>query len=226
MITLAPKELLSVLAHCASIPSSYAAQLQSDLTWLHDFWSLSDSCPLPPPNGEDNLYIWHNFISTQPTIIYKKLKICEEADVFPLDCKEAEPSLVLVKCPQCGIELAANKLCGHLAKSHGVRNPLKPYVQGSICVLCLRDFQSRQKLVNHLCYHSNKCKQYYLTSVPKLEPEVFLKEEKQTAEVQKRLRHMGMGPLWSELPITRVQGPLLPIMYEKRKPGRKTRVGS
>ena len=124
----------------------------------------------------------------------------------------------MVQCPECSKVLPGTSLAGHMAKVHEHRNPMKPYVAGSICFLCLRDFQNRVKLVNHLCYQSNKCREYYLANVPKLDPETFEAEEKSTAVEAKRIRHLGRRPLWSEAPITRIAGPLLPVMYIRNTP--------
>lgn len=218
VITLAPDELRWLMGHNAAYQKSYAHQLQEDLAWLFEFWNLSDSCTLPPPTSNPNLFHWFNFISNNPAVVYKKIKTCEEADIFPLPFKEKQQTTELVTCPHCGLEMAKYQLEGHLSKVHKKRNPLKPYVEGSVCFLCLRDFQTRVELFNHLCYHSCKCKQFYLTQVPKLDPETFEAEEKATAVEAKRIRLLGRRPLWSELPITRIPGPLLPIMYIRNTP--------
>ena len=110
-----------------------------------------------------------------------------------------------------------SKLNGHLAKVHGHRNPCKPYVAGTICFFCLRDFQTRPKLVNHLMYQAPKCWELYLKHVPKLSPAVFAEQELATAKVAKQIRAMGRRPLWSALPITRISGPLLPIYGIRKK---------
>ncbi len=56
IITLAPQELRHLVAHNVKYSSSYARQLQEDFGWIDEFWSLADSCPVPPPTRQCNLF--------------------------------------------------------------------------------------------------------------------------------------------------------------------------
>ena len=197
---------------------SYTNQLVKDLKWLYEHWSLGDQCPVPEPELADGLLEWHQYICAHPEQVYKRIECAESAEVEPLHIKKKQVvEDYIVQSPQCSVSILNSKLNGHLAKAHGHRNPCKPYVAGCICHFCLRDFQTRPKLVNHLMYQAPKCWDLYLKHVPKLSPAVFAKEELATAKVAKQIRALGRRPLWSALPITRISGPLLPIWYSKEE---------
>ena len=95
-----------------------------------------------------------------------------------------------------------------MTKVHKHRNPVKPYVMGTICIFCMKDYQSRAKLVNHLCYHSAKCKNMYMSRDP-LPSDIFEKQERETALHAKALRHSGRSQLYAPEPVCRVYGPLI-----------------
>ena len=136
--------------------------------------------------------------------------------MVPLALEKPVHNQELVECPCCHIQMFAYKLAGHMAKVHKHRNPVKPYVLGSICIFCLKDYQSRAKLVNHLCYHSLKCRQAYMQREP-LPPDVFLEEEAATARHAKTLRRAGRSQLFAPNPVVRICGPLIPMYARTRR---------
>jgi len=214
----APRDLLDLLAHNCVFNNSFGAQLVEDLQWLFDSRSSCESFTLPPPNLPENYLVWHKFVSEQGDQFIKYVKQSEATDCIPLVLESPKVrNEALVQCPCCDRKMLAYKLDGHLAKVHKHRNPIKPYVAGSVCLFCMVDYQSRAKLVNHLCYHSPKCKNKYLSCVPKLSPEVFEEEERSTAQNAKALRQAGRSQLYSPYPAERVCGPLLPEFIRTRK---------
>lgn len=197
---------------------------------MFDSRESCESFTLPPPTGPGNQLIWHKFITEQGDQFLKLVKQSESIDLAPLVLEKTKGrDESLVKCPCCELEMLAFKLDGHLAKVHKHRNPIKPYVAGFICLVCMVDYQFRAKLVNHLCYHSAKCKNMYLSCVPKLSPQAFQEEEEEeasTAQHAKKLRKEGRSQLYSPFPVERVSGPLLPDFVRKRRkcgPYKKTK---
>jgi len=217
ILSVAPQELKAMLQLTSSIPCSFAQELQGDLEWLFESREVCEGFDLPRPCGPENLFVWHEYIIHNTSNFVKYVKQSENTDLTPLvlaPTKEKDNSMV--QCPHCDKVMEAFRLQGHLTKVHRHRNPVKPYVAGSICVMCLRDFQTRAKLCNHLCYQSKVCFNFYTNSMPKLSEEAFKKEEMKTACNSKALCHQGRSQLYSPLPTVRIQGPLLEVMCRRR----------
>lgn len=217
ILSVAPPELRAMLQHTAMYPCTFAREIQNDLVWLFESREVCEDFDLPCPNGPENLFIWHHYIVSHPVMFTKYVKQSENTDRVPLvlaPTKEKDNSMV--QCPHCEKVMEAFRLQGHLTKVHRHRNPVKPFVAGSICVMCLRNFQTRAKLCNHLCYQSKKCFNVYTNCMPKLSEEEFKKEEMETASNSKALRHQGRSQLYSPLPTVRIPGPLLEVMYQGR----------
>jgi len=214
IIHAAPTELVGMLQHTSSDQHSYAAEIRHDLMWMYESREVCESFELPRPDGPENLFVWHNFIVNNQTKFVKYVKQSENTDLGPLEVEPTkEKDNSMVQCPHCHKEMEAFRLQGHLTKSHNQRNPVKPFVAGSICVMCLRNFQTRAKLCNRLCYQSKTCFDFYTNYMPKLSEEELKKEEMETATNSKALRHQGRSQLYSPLPTVRIPGPLFEVMY-------------
>ena len=59
----------------------------------------------------------------------------------------------------------------HQFKAHGIRNLCRQYVAGSVCPLCLVNFHTRERLLNHVRYRSIICRKYVMKGPPPLSME-------------------------------------------------------
>lgn len=216
----APPSLILLLSANAPNDGSFGAQIIQDMCWLHESRSVCEDFNLPLPDNPQNHFVWYQFVKNNGETFRKYIQQSESTDMIPLALEKPKVRDVsMVECPCCQIQIMAYKLNGHLAKVHKHRNPVKPYVAGSVCVFCMTDYQTRAKLVNHLCYHAPKCREQYLNCMPLLSQAVFEKEEELTAQNARALRRAGRSQSYSPYPATRVPGPLLAQFCRSRKRG-------
>eukprot|EP00973_Karenia_brevis_P084146 11675230-Karenia_brevis.AAC.1 len=99
-------------------------------------------------------------------------------------------------------------------KTHGVKRPLRLYFSGTHCPVCMVQFWSRERCLNHLAEKSKVCKANLLLRGPVLGKEEAQLADEAELEEHRRLYAEGRRPTWAKLPCCRLQGPLLPILVE------------
>ena len=105
-----------------------------------------------------------------------------------------------VCCPLCDFECSTGaQLAGHIAAAHHHRNPARPFMQGTHCRACLKQYWCPERLMAHLSSGS-ACLAFLVATV---EPVTQLVEQIER-------------PVDSEFdvlqaPVVRLQGPLRPV---------------
>ena len=114
------------------------------------------------------------------------------------------------KCNLCEDSFASKKaLAVHARHKHKYRTLLKYYVLGDECLACGKKFFHRNRLLAHVAAAS-RCKEAYTACfVPAPEHEID-EIEAIDREHNKLLKTQGWHPTKAFLPVTMVQGPLLP----------------
>ena len=114
------------------------------------------------------------------------------------------------KCNLCDDSFASKKaLAVHARHKHQYRTILKYYVLGDECLACGKKFFHRQRLLAHV-NAKNSCREAYIDCfVPAPEQEIDEIEDKER-ENNQLLKAQGWRPTKAFLPVTIVQGPLLP----------------
>ena len=103
--------------------------------------------------------------------------------------------------------LKAKSLAGHLSKAHGYRNPIKRKICGTVCFPCMMDFQTRFKLVHHVCYCSELCRNEW-AQMPDVPFEEFCALVEKNRVDSKLLADSGKNPFTSVVKTCRVPGPI------------------
>jgi hypothetical protein len=114
------------------------------------------------------------------------------------------------KCNLCADSFASKKaLAVHARHKHKYRTFLKYYVLGDECLACGKKFFHRNRLLAHVAAAS-RCKDAYMACfVPAPEHEID-EIDAIEREHNKLLKTQGWHPTKAFLPVTIVQGPLLP----------------
>eukprot|EP00973_Karenia_brevis_P072771 10106831-Karenia_brevis.AAC.1 len=75
-------------------------------------------------------------------------------------------------CSSCGhIFQSSQSLALHRFKAHNSKRRMRLYIDSTSCPICLKQFWTRTRVINHLEEKSLKCKQQLLLIGPKLTPE-------------------------------------------------------
>ena len=93
-------------------------------------------------------------------------------------------------------------------KAHGVKNEMRRYVASTFCPVCLRQFWSRERVVNHIRYRSLVCK----ANLFLLGPCLFVEDADKLDEIENganlSLQKKGRRRHHADLPVIRLHGPL------------------
>ena len=106
-------------------------------------------------------------------------------------------------CPECRMLFPTSTgLAVHREKKHGIRCPIKDFVQSEVCPGCLKHMWTSQRVIQHLRYRPNRCLDRVVANLqPKGYCQVVLPEH--LAKVKR-------------LPASRRHhGPLLPLPHER-----------
>jgi hypothetical protein len=68
----------------------------------------------------------------------------------------------------------------HLSSKHGIKNPVRKKMSGSVCFGCMRDFETRSRCLRHVLYRVKACENYIFWNVQDLEEDVLVRVEAQT----------------------------------------------
>ena len=102
----------------------------------------------------------------------------------------------------------------HASEAHGVKNIYRQYVGPNWhCLVCMKMFWRRERVVNHIRYHSKVCRNHLLTKPPRLpytseQADAF---DSGVAKDNRDLHHKGCRRHKAVLPCMQLQGPLLHI---------------
>ena len=119
----------------------------------------------------------------------------------------------LVKCWKCNLcndSFPSKKaLAVHARHKHQYRTVLKYYVLGDECLACGKKFFNRTRLLSHVG-NSQACKNTYFACFVPVADEVVQQLELEERDQARVLKSQGWRPSKAFLPMTKVQGPLLP----------------
>ena len=100
----------------------------------------------------------------------------------------------------------------HAFKAHGVKNQCRQYVGAEWhCLVCMKMFWSRERVVNHLRYRSTVCRNHRMINPPPYSTEqadVFDLEE---AKSNREMHHRGSRRHKAMKPCIQLSGPIMPI---------------
>ena len=123
--------------------------------------------------------------------------------------KVVAPVARLLQCGQCTLKFASEQSRSlHLFKAHGVKNQMRQYVEGTFCPVCLRQFWTRERVVNHIRYRSQVCKVNLLLAGPCLSVDEADNLDVVEYGANLNLQKKGRRRHHADLPVIRLQGPL------------------
>ena len=123
-------------------------------------------------------------------------------------------------CPICGKdEPRFQALAAHRAVSHGVLREARTRVLDGRCSVCLRDFHSRERLVDHLHKASPICLLNTLLFLPRLNDDFIVAADKAQRERGTAARARGVDPTYAQQIVRQKFGPwqtfLIPMGHSR-----------
>jgi hypothetical protein len=202
-----------MMAQCGSnYKKGWASALCSDLSWLcqsEDFLSCK-SFDVGQWLGYLNENDHHKCFS-------KMRKFCKSPWANIVSQWANTPTLstfaMPTVCPICRVSsksLQAHSV--HLARKHGIKSSLRRYVDSPVCRICMVNFTSRERCLNHVRYRSKVCKINVLLRGPCISQEEATNLDEQELEDNRKLYAGGKRRHFVRTPCFRVEGPLLPVL--------------
>jgi hypothetical protein len=207
VLNLAPPLLKHMLSSTIEHDGGIAFSMMGDLQKLwRNVPHLNDEKPDPRSDGAGP--VWAELIASQPLKFRQWATDHALEELLPLVKAELPVAPIVHACPFCKECFSFQALGTHMFRAHGVKNAVRQLVSGTVCCACLKQYNTRSKLLHHVSFRAKNCKQYYQNVMPPMPAKEFEKAEAETALCRKNLKANGRSPLYNPLPVIRVQGPL------------------
>ena len=125
----------------------------------------------------------------------------------------AQPSIKDFHCSQCVSCFATHQsLMLHMFKVHNLKNLVRRYVgMETHCVVCLKMFWTRERVLNHVRYRSKPCREWHLKFEPYVSQEQADGFDADCMEFNRILQSKGSRRHKAATPCVQLCGPLVPI---------------
>ena len=216
-----PVALLKLLEVASAYRRSWLADVADDLLWT--------------ASGSEKLSTWKAWeladfaayaCTGAPKLLRRFVEYCRSpaANLCQSWAKTASQRALgqVFVCHECGAQCAGKQvLAAHRWTKHGTMRPTREYVDGTHCVVCMLEFHTRDRLVQHLERSSPQCGAYTMNTLPKLPADEVFRLNRDAAIHIKQLKGAGRCRVHALLPCFRVPGPLdcsPTLQLEARRP--------
>ena len=213
IIVKSPPALLNIVLaqDNRKICKGWVSSLKDDLHWL----SSSDAYR---PGAYWDLLGWVAHFKLCPSRHMKLIKsFCKPP--FANICTQWATSKVLAEyaspmtCYICGkVSMSFQAHSVHLASSHLIKSKMRKYVDGRTCRICLKNFWTRERCLNHVRYRSKVCYANALMRGPVLSQEEADELDSIECPGNQVLYAAGRRRHKAVLPCIQMPGPLLPVI--------------
>lgn len=208
LVLYAPHTLKSLVASTGP----WREQCVSDLVWL---WHVSDRLS-QAPSPVDKPQFWMELIrSSSWKGIIKRIPLQTGRGNTKLGSVDAA-SDVEWKCQECGKVMPTHQAwASHRFRSHGIKSGLSRWCWSVHCLVCLKWYHSRERLMKHL-KASTGCALLTIANVPPMNEE----QEKECDEEERARRKRKKACEFNEtnLPVWTCEGPVCDWACDKDKP--------
>eukprot|EP00973_Karenia_brevis_P016097 2201074-Karenia_brevis.AAC.1 len=99
-----------------------------------------------------------------------------------------------------------------MTRAHAWLHPAHYHAPSSVCMCCLLDFHTRNRLLQHLMYKSSVCLHNLLLRGPLLTELEVRTLNAAHLQDEADLRRAGFRRSKAKAPVVRLEGPLLPVL--------------
>jgi len=221
-----PRTLVALLALAGNMESSWLATVVRDLQSLRlALASVDPRSPvaaLPDPAvspGAWSAYFKDGFAYWKAAIKHFDQHLCsvtkEEAAAALRAAPPAPPAPAEGRDPSCGdcgrLFPSRGALWAHAARAHGHRHPARKFTFGTSCVLCLREFWTRERCVHHLV--RARCIDVISRVCVPLTDDEARQLDAAAAHVQTENVRAGKSSRQADRPATRLSGPRINAFF-------------
>ena len=214
MSFLCSDQFLSALTEkLVDVSKSWAAALWSDLQWLTFFpcfsqcsaWTYAD---------------WSASVRDNKNSYRKSvMRTCSLTIANVISQWANTPAIVVLgethKCSQCDRSFRTRQsLAVHRFKAHGIKSIERQYLPHSQCPICLVEFWTRERVINHVRYRSMVCRENLLIRPPELSPQQADRLDELEQENFRKMQSRGNRRHKVVEPCVQAAGPLLPIVLD------------
>jgi len=141
------------------------------------------------------------------------LNISEEANECALGPPLSGPCLRPLACEHCfRVFFSPQALAAHRSRVHGAKSIWRRYVRSEVhCLVCLRLFWTRERVINHIRYRSEVCRHEYAVDPPPLSCAEADELDLAESAANRDLSHRGSRRHKAVKPCIQMFGPLLPL---------------
>ena len=116
-------------------------------------------------------------------------------------------------CTLCGKdEPSYQALAAHLARTHGVLREARTRIMNGKCAVCLRNFHSRERCIEHVHKASPICLMNTLLFLPRLSPDVIAKADEEQKARGMAARARRENPVYAQQIVRQGFGPVQPFI--------------
>ena len=101
-------------------------------------------------------------------------------------------------------------------KVHNYKDPIRLHVNGTVCLVCLKEFHTRERIIQHLKFRpgrTNVCRYNTLDMDPFLSIEQADLVDAELKDTNRKLQANAKRRHFAEIPCFRMPGPLIYIRH-------------
>ena len=117
-----------------------------------------------------------------------------------------------LSCLVCHLQFASlQQLSLHMFMSHGMKSHIRLYIKTTYCSVCLKEFHSRERVLDHIRYRSAVCRANLMLRGPVLTEVEAATIDEESREEHRTLAHACRRRHHVHCPAIQLPGPLLPV---------------
>ena len=208
----APEDFRAMLVSMCEVSDSWVGALLLDLKWLTLHEHYNDCAQL-------NYSQWSDRVLAHPKRFRKSVNVLSRsslANIFVSDKVVGPSSDGLFSCGLCCVDFdTCQKHSLHMFKKHGIKNVMRLYINyHTHCTVCLKQFWTRPRLLNHIRYRSKVCKYNLYLRGTIVDEATACSQDLECAGDSVALYSRGRRRHFAEEPVVQLSGPVLPIFHD------------
>ena len=205
--------LFSMVVTLSNCEGSWSSLVCKDLLWLTTCPAFTDGLGLAFGDWCDSIKNKPKYFRLQLKRLIK-LRIANIPPEIVIASSTAAADCGQFQCDSCSSCFNTfHKLSLHMFKKHDVKNVWRRYVYAHThCPICMRNFWSRERLINHIRYRSRICRHNIILRGFKCSEEEACVIDSQQYDIHIQLQKAGKRRHAAIEPVVRLAGPLLPVL--------------